>query len=263
MNKTAEYLAVVEKEMQLNIDGVDYQSAKVARRASKKGADEHEKIRHPSDASHCSSEKSVGEFDAAESLIVLSSANSQKEKHQSSFKSMTKDSYQTVKVEEDELQQPEQNEMSSETLSSHFSSNGHHSKEMRINRNPMDLSSANQTTSMIFQMQNNLQTQKSTSFTPNPTNFNLPSNQQPSVTNTPVLHNTMSQIPQHQLHRQVMTVTPVVDHVALVDTVLNAPSLPTMVIPMDDLDQHRIQHAHPNNIVKNTMASRTLVSHNR
>ena len=176
---------------------------------------------------------------------------------------MTKDGYQNVKIEEDELQQPEQNEMSSETLSSHLSSNGHHGKEMRINRNPMDLSSANQTTSMIFQMQNNLQTQTSTSFTPNPTNFNLPSNQQPSVTNAPVLHNTMSQIPQHQLHRQVMTVTPVVDHVALVDTVLNAPSLPTMVIPMDDLDQHRIQHAHPNNIVKNTMASRKLVSHNR
>ena len=52
-----------------------------------------------------------------------------------------------------------------------------------------------------------------------------------------------------QPHRQIMTVTPVADHVALVDTVLNAPSLPTMVIPMDELDQHKIHRVNPNNIV--------------
>jgi hypothetical protein len=55
---------------------------------------------------------------------------------------------------------------------------------------------------------------------------------------------------QHQEpHRQVMTVTPVADHVALVDTVLNAPSVPTMVIPMDDSDHHIIQHVKPNNTI--------------
>ena len=51
MNKTAEYLAVVEKEMQLNTNGVYDQSAKVAKRAGRRSQDGQEKILRSSDAS--------------------------------------------------------------------------------------------------------------------------------------------------------------------------------------------------------------------
>jgi hypothetical protein len=63
----------------------------------------------------------------------------------------------------------------------------------------------------------------------------------------------------------MMTVTPVADHVALVDTVLKAPSMPTMVIPMDDLDEHKIQHVNPNTILfpRNNMNGSKLVSDGR
>ena len=80
----------------------DYQAAKAARRVFKKGGqDEHEKIRHTSGASHCSSEKSVGEFDAAESLIVLSSITSPKDQQNS----VANTSYRSLSSSEQHQQQ--------------------------------------------------------------------------------------------------------------------------------------------------------------
>jgi len=241
---------------------VDYQSSKLARRVGRKSQDEHEKIRHPSDASHCSSDKSVGEVDAAESLIVLSSTTSQKETSQKG--------HRAIKMEEDEQLKPYSN-ASEENISMKISqdtnimtcrTNGHPnmaSRTLRVNGNPMDLSPANLSTSTMFKMQGISQ---SPSSFPNSPKVNFTSTQ--SGSNYPSSLSTTSQCLQ-QPHRQVMTVTPLVDHVALVNTVLNAPSMPTMVIPMDDLDHHKIHHVNPNNLVfsKNNMLNGKLVSDER
>jgi hypothetical protein len=233
---------------------VDYQSAKAARRTTKKGGpEEHDKIRHPSDTSHCGSDKSVGEFDAAESLIVLSSTTSQKEKSPKHFQ---------VPFQEQQLTMKPQDE---EQMNSHSNSSGDENRSMKpckermqypensrqtsmlnralcVNGNAMDLSPANITNSMHFKMQNTSQT--SASFTdPSKGNFTFPQSGSNYPTSLPLSGQNL------QPHRQIMTVTPVADHVALVDTVLNSPSLPTMVIPMDDLDQHKIHRVNPNNIV--------------
>ena len=233
---------------------VDYQSAKAARRSNKKGGqDEHEKIRHPSDTSHCGSDKSVGEFDAAESLIVLSSTTSQKDKNPKHFQVPSQEHQRTMKTQDEEQRNSHSNSSGDENRSMkpckesmQYPENSLQTSMLNralcVNGNPMDLSPANITNSMHFKMQNT--SQASSLFTdPSKGNFTFPQ----SGSNHPTSLSLSGQNPQP--HRQIMTVTPVADHVALVDTVLNAPSLPTMVIPMDELDQHKIHRVNPNNIV--------------
>lgn len=230
---------------------MDYQSAKAARRVTKKDQVEHEKIRHPSDASHCSSEKSVGEFDAAESLIVLSSTTSQKDQCPNTFQLPSQECYRGIKMEQDEQLKPQSNfshgntsiKITQTTPTVPCTAIDHPNianTVMSVNSNPMDLSPANSSQLLPFKPHTISQ---SSSFPDAPKlNFNSQqsgSNHQSSLLTCQNLHP----------HRQVMTVTPVADHVALVDTVLNAPSMPTMVIPMDDLEQHKIQHLNPNTSV--------------
>ena len=114
----------------------------------------------------------------------------------------------------------------------------------------MDLSPANipplPTNPMHIEMQNH-------SVQPMVTSIKAPSNL--TISHCGTKHQSSlappSQNMQHHQqypHRQVMTVSgPVTDHVALVDTVLNQPSAPTMVIPMDESDQHKIHRFNPNN----------------
>lgn len=239
---------------------MDYQSAKVARRAGRRSQDDQQKNRHPSDASHCSSDKSVGEVDAAESLIVLSSTTSQKE--------TSEEGHGAIKMEEDEQLKPYSNSSEAnrsignpqETSGMACRTNNHSgmaSRVFRVNGNPMDLSHRNMSNPTIFKMQEQLP-----SSLPVPPKTNLTSLQ--SEISLPCSLPTTSQCVQ-QPHRQVMTVTPVADHVALVDTVLNAPSMPTMVIPMDDLHHHKIHHVNPNNLVfsKNNLLNGKVVSGER
>lgn len=238
MNRTAEALAVVEKEMQLNTQGAgeQYQALKVARRVNKKGQDDQVKVRHPSDASHCSSEKSVGEVDAAESLIVLSSI--QQQRCQVENVSSSEPQQNSIKVEQDDgasmILLPQQRNKQQQSLTNNS----------KIPLHPMDLSPSPLQQTRTQHHPPAYNNSKPIDVAPMP-----PVNSPPQSTSTG--YNQPHQTPPAPHHRQVMTVTPVADHVALVDTVLNAPSIPTMVIPMNDDDdaimtQHRIQRVIPN-----------------
>ena len=258
------------------IISADYQSAKAARRVSKKGQGEHEKIRHESNTSHCSSEKSVGEFDAAESLIVLSSAttNQQDQSPTNHLSLPSREGYGSIKVEQDEIVKAQSNFSYGNVSCGKM--NLMHTTHPIVSRttaettnvingsecnttNPMDLSPANSSHILPFKPQN---------VSPSASLINEPKqslSSQSSGSNQRLSLPTSQ--PQQPSHRQVMTVTPVADHVALVDTVLNAPSMPTMVIPMDDdLEQHKIQHVNPSNVVfsrNNMNGSKLSVSEGR
>lgn len=230
---------------------VDYQSAKAARRVNKKvGVDEQEKIRHISGASHCSSDKSVGDLDAAESLIVLSSTAGQKEKSKSNFLSDEQTKSKSLISLENNLSNQSKEAHNTVGPRKEFSE----SRDARylVNGNPMDLSPATmpplQTNPMHTKMQN-YPLQPGVTSIPDPSKLHANtshcgSNYLPSVS----LPTQNVQHYQQPLHRQIMTVSgPVTDHVALVDTVLNQPSAPTMVIPMDDQD--KINRVNPNNML--------------
>ena len=195
-----------------------------------------------SGASHCGSDKSVGDLDAAESLIVLSSTNGQDEKCHSKS-----DPADTIK-----------NNLSSQSKDSHNTIgqikgySGNSNAKYIVNGNPMDLSPANipilATKPMHIEMQNH-------TLQPVVTSITAPSNL--TISHCGTKHyssltgpNQSIQQHHHNPHRQIMTVNgPVTDHVALVDTVLNQPSAPTMVIPMDESDQHKIHRLNPNNVL--------------
>merc|ERR1739847_11347 len=97
------------------------------------------------------------------------------------------------------------------------------SSSVCVNGNPIDLSPANPTNSISLKMENTPQTTSPFFSDPTKGNFTFPPSGNSHQSLLP------SSGPNQQPHRQIMTVTPVADHVALVDTVLNAPSLPTMV----------------------------------
>ena len=229
----------------------DYQSAKAARRVNRKtGIDDQEKVRHISGASHCSSDKSVGDLDAAESLIVLSSTNGDEEKGQNKIipndqlKSKT-----TISVENSLSNQSKDSQNMLETKKNYSVATN---AKYLVNGNAMDLSPANiphmATNSMHIGMQNHSLQQAVTSIPSSSKMNNTYCGSKLLSTLTAPSQNLQNH--HHPApHRQVMTVSgPVTDHVALVDTVLNQPSAPTMVIPMDESD-HRINRVNPNTMV--------------
>ena len=145
-----------------------------------------------------------------------------------------------------------QSKGSQKTIGQTNGHSGNSNAKYIVNGNPMDLSSANMPSlaakPMHIEMQNHTLQPVVTSITA-PSNLTLShcgTKQYSSITGP----NQSIQQHQHNPHRQIMTVSgPVTDHVALVDTVLNQPSAPTMVIPMDESDQHKIHRLNPNNVL--------------
>ena len=183
-------------------------------------------------------------------MIVLSSTAGQKEKGQNKLSPDEETKSKSLISLENNLSNQSKDIPNTVGPRKEYSEN----KDTRyfVNGNPMDLSPATlpplPINPMHIKMQN-YSLQPGSASTPDPSKLSI------NTSNCGNNYLPPTSLPSHNIqhhqqphHRQVMTVSgPVTDHVALVDTVLNQPSAPTMVIPMDDQD--KINRVNPNNLL--------------
>ena len=184
-------------------------------------------------------------------MIVLSSTNGDEEK--GSNKNIPNDQLKSKSTISVENSLSNQSKDSQNMLESKKNYSVATNAKYLVNGNAMDLSPANiphmATNSMHIGMQNHTLQPAVTSIPSSSKINNTYCGSKLLSTLTAPSQNLQNHHHPAPPHRQVMTVSgPVTDHVALVDTVLNQPSAPTMVIPMDESD-HRINRVNPNAMV--------------